>query len=226
MGNFFFRTYGNIEDNALISKKYSVKNIRKTKLLLIVFLLSSFSFIFSGAVQRSEAPITLQWTSDSDWAREEEVFVRSFLEAYKNFSEEQLEITQGKEEWLRSGFKEERDEFKKGDGKVFLVSAKKNSKVVGFASFNETENKGEVYIRQLAVDPKYRKQGIGKKLVFSINKKIDGIQKYVFVTRRINIDAKNFYTKLGFKECEYDHEGLDPKKYVGYELAVKEKENL
>ena len=76
-------------------------------------------FIFSCEVQRSEAPIILQWISDSDLAREEKIFVRSFLEVHKNF-----------------------------------------------------------------------------------------------------------YTKLGFKECEYVHEGLDPKKYVGYELAVEEKENL
>jgi len=198
-----------------------MKNINKIKSLLIVFLLSSYFFILSCGVQKNEVPIALQWISDSNLGQEEEVFVSSFLEAYKNFSEEQLKINKSKKEWLKNGFKAEQDEFEKENGKVFIVSAKKNSKVVGFASFNETESKGEVYIRQLAVAPEYWKQGIGKKLVFSINKKISNIKKYVLVTRRCNFGAKNFYTNLGFKEFEYQHEGLDPKQYVGYELAIK-----
>jgi len=44
--------------------------------------------------------------------------------------------------------------------------------------------------------------------------------------RSVNSDAGNFYTKLGFKESAYEHEGLDPKKYVGYELKIEEKNNL
>ena len=180
----------------------------------------------SGEAQKSAESITLQWESDSDWEREEEIFVRSFLEVYKDFSEEQLGVKQDKEEWLRSAFRKKIDAFKKGDGKIFLASVKKGDKVVGFSAFNETENKGEVNIKQLAVDPEYWRQGIGKKLIFSINKKIDGIQKYVLVTRYINIGARNFYIKLGFKECGYECEGLDPKNYVGYELEVEEKNNL
>ena len=202
-----------------------MKNISKTNSLLIVFLLTNYFFIPSCEAQKNENPVTLQWvsTNDNDLKLEEEVFVRSFLEAYKDFSEEQLQIEQNKEEWLKITFQEERDEFKKENGKVFLVSAKKDTKVVGFLLFNETENKGEVYIRQLAVDPECWKQGIGKELMFSVSEKISDIQKYVLLTRRCNTSAKNFYTKLGFKEFEYEHASLDPKKYVGYKLVVKEK---
>ena len=161
----------------------------------------------SFGAQKNEDPVTLQWISDSDLKLEEEVFVRSFLEVYKDFSEEQLQIKRSKEEWLKIGFQKERDAFKKEDGKVLLVSAKKNSKVVGCALFEETENKGEVYIRELAVAPEYWQQGIGKKLVFSISEKISGIKKYVIVTRRCNARAKNFYAKLGFKNFNLSMKG-------------------
>ena len=200
-----------------------MKNMNKTNLLSIVFLLTSSFFISSREAQKNEDSIELQWISDSDLKREEEIFVSSFLEGYKDFPEAKSKTKQNRKEGLKNAFEKERIEFKKSNGKILLVSAKKNSEVVGFALFNKTENKGEIYIRQLAVAPEYWKQGIGKQLVFSINKKINGIKKYVLVTRRINIGAKNFYTKLGFKESEYEHEGLDPKQYVGYELAVEGK---
>jgi len=202
-----------------------MKSISKTNLLSIVFLLTNSFFISFCGTQKNESLIELQWKNNNNLEQEEEIFICSFLKAYENESEETLGVEPSKKQWLEDTFKEERNDFKKKSGEVFIVSAKKNSKVVGFASFNETKNEGEIYIRQLAVDPDHWGEGIGKALVFSINdnEKIGNINKFVLVTRRCNIGAKDFYIRLGFTETKYCHEGLDPKKYVGYEFVVKEK---
>ena len=160
---------------------------------------------------------TIHWITQGDLAAERELFIKSFAQAYKDFTEQDLEISCTKDEFLENSFKDDREALKNGED-VYVVSIKEGDKVVGFASFDGINDVGEVYIRLLAVDPDYWYQGIGKQLVFAINQKISGIKKYVLVTRRINEMARKFYFKLGFKESDYIHEGLDPKKYVGYEL--------
>ncbi len=192
-------------------------------LSILSFNICSLTIVSGNSHAEVSSPLVLEWITKGNLVLEENIFIRSFLEAYKDFSEDLLGIKQNKAEWLREAFKQEQEELNEGIPEIFFVSAKKDSKIVGFASFNRTKNPDEVYIRQLAVDSTYWHQGIGKKLVFSIGEKIEGIKKYVLVTRRINTIAKRFYEKLGFKECEYTHEGLDPKKYVGYELTITKK---
>ena len=103
--------------------------------------------------------------------------------------------------------------------KVYFLSAVKNGKVVGFASFNQ-EGNDAIYVRQMSVDPDYWRQGIAKALVFKAQEVLPQARKYVLMTRLVNTTAIGFYKALGFTQTSYLHDGLDPKLYVGYEYTI------
>lgn len=91
--------------------------------------------------------------------------------------------------------------------------------MVGFAGFKDTDQKNEIYISLLAIDPDYWKLGLGKELVFSIFNIKQETERLVVVTRRINEVARQFYAHLGFTVSEYMHPGYNPHKYIGYEWS-------
>lgn len=74
--------------------------------------------------------------------------------------------------------------------------------MIGYISFDAPSKAGELYIRQLAVDTDYWKNGIGRKLVFSSLKLFPDITCLALVTRRKNDYARIFYSHLGFDTCE------------------------
>lgn len=96
------------------------------------------------------------------------------------------------------------------DGQIFVAEV--NDKVVGFISL-EIENKNDelivgkvnsVYISDLVVLSKYRRRGIGKKLLqkadeYAKKKNISFIKLIVFSD---NKEAKRFYKKAGFRNYE------------------------
>jgi len=57
-------------------------------------------------------------------------------------------------------------------------------------------------VKILAVDPDFRKQGIGRKLIEAIIEKLkkEGAQKIFLKLRAKNTVAENFYEQLGFKK--------------------------
>lgn len=160
--------------------------------------------------------MSAQSASRVDLRQEKDVFVRSFMEAYKDFTIEQLGI-KDKLSFLNSAFDDVEAELV--SGKTHVASVRLDGKVVAFISFKKTEQADQLYISQLAIDPRYWKHGLGRQLVFSILSIYPNTRSLVTIPRRINQVAKSFYLKLGFKESDYMHPGYDPKKYVGYEWS-------
>lgn len=88
-------------------------------------------------------------------------------------------------------------------GAGFLV-AQKNNNVVGYIIFWIQKN-NEGHIISLAVDEKYRRQGIGTRLVNSAIKilKKFNVKEVSLEVRKSNKVAIKFYKALGFKKKEW-----------------------
>lgn len=101
----------------------------------------------------------------------------------------------------------------------WLIALDKD-KVVGVAMF-EFDNYPNLYFRELAVLPEYRRQKIATHLTmgpFRNNK----IEKISIVTRRANKPAVAFFSSLNYKENDYMHPDYDPQRYIGMELFLKD----
>jgi ribosomal-protein-alanine N-acetyltransferase len=82
----------------------------------------------------------------------------------------------------------------------FLV-AEIHGKIVGYIIGN-MQNESEGHILAIAVDPKYRKQGIGTVLIKAICKVLtkQGANKARVELKLYNTGAKEFYSNMGFEE--------------------------
>ncbi|MCP8316276.1 MAG: ribosomal protein S18-alanine N-acetyltransferase [archaeon] len=88
----------------------------------------------------------------------------------------------------------------------FLI-AEINDKVVGYIVGNmiiSEEGRKEGHILDIAVDPAHRKQGVGKILIGHILEifKKRGAEKVRLEVKLNNIEARRFYSKLGFVETQ------------------------
>jgi ribosomal protein S18 acetylase RimI-like enzyme len=166
----------------------------------------------------------LEWISSTqELEKARTAFLKAFSNIYKDIPLEVLRI-KNMNDFLNEAFNDEIADMHNSKQKVYYVLAKVDNKVIGFASFNETEKKGEVYIRQLAVDPEFARKGTGSKLVFSIKEQVPHMNRFVLVTRKVNQCAQQFYKKIGFKVSDYIHEGLSPERYMGLELDLDSKQ--
>jgi ribosomal-protein-alanine N-acetyltransferase len=82
----------------------------------------------------------------------------------------------------------------------FLI-AEINGKVIGYVVGN-MRNDFEGHILAIAVDPDYKKRGVGTKLMEAIINvlKDKGAARVRVELKLYNTDAKKFYSSLGFKE--------------------------
>lgn len=190
----------------------------------ILALISIFLFIFalqlihsSEFISKKGELVQLDLCQTQDLMRCEEIFIKAFDKAYEEFTPEQLGV-KDKLVFLKEAFADVYDDFASGSQKIIV--AKCEGKIIGLAGFKETENSGEIYISQLAVDPAHWQQGIGKYLVFSSKEHFSGLKSLVVIQRKINVIARNFYKELGFKESTYMHSGYNPERYIGYEWSL------
>ncbi len=187
----------------------------------LIFAIAISSFIqlngsWSIADKKGES-VMYEWINGGDLIGEEEVFINAFSEAYRDLY---LDVD-NKYELLKNAFEDERNELNNDSKNIYCISAKKDNKVVGYASFEEGDNPYEVYIRQMAVDPSCWSRGIGRNIVFAILDKLPDTKKIVLITRSTNNIACTFYRTLGFKNSEYMHEGYDPNVYQGFEYSIE-----
>jgi len=198
--------------NTSLVKCFSKNQIKIFFTVFLFFISSAYcSWTFKD---RQGNKITIDPIGQSDLKEEEEIFITAFLEAYKDFSPEQLGV-KDKLQFLQDAFADVKEDF--AIGKNLAFSAKKEGKVIGFVCFKPTEVKGQVYIAQLAVSPFYWQNGVGKELVFFVLKAIPETNHLVVIPRQLNEIARKFYEHLKFKVCDYMHPGYDPNKYIGYE---------
>lgn len=70
--------------------------------------------------------------------------------------------------------------------------------MIGFAIFEKWEGPN-YYLAEMAILPEYQKQGIGKRLVFSIFDRDETVQKILLVSEKGNTLAQSFYEKIRFR---------------------------
>lgn len=97
---------------------------------------------------------------------------------------------------------------------TFLV-AERNGVVVGYLIARLIGRKG--HIIAIAVEPRYRRQGIGQALMESVTEilRAKGAEELFLEVRASNLDAIRFYEKLGFRQAQ-----LIPRYYADGEDGV------
>ncbi len=190
-------------------------SLKRSFSLLALGMLTS---IPCSVLMAAQDEVEYTWVASGKLAEERQVFLKAFKKAYELLTLEQLGVD-NLDAFLNGVFDDEVNDLANKALKVCFVTARKKGKVVGFASFN-LEGNDTIYVRLMAVDQDYWRQGIGKALIFKAREVIPQARKYILMTRQVNTTAIEFYKKLGFKETTYLHAGLDPKKYVGYEYTI------
>ena len=100
---------------------------------------------------------------------------------------------------------------------MILVTANQESNIVGWALFLKDDQKAVLEI--LCIDPQVWRQGIGKKLVFSICDYFPEISHISLVTRKINVISPHFYEALGFKKTNLELPEYISGEMQGYEWS-------
>jgi len=111
--------------------------------------------------------------------------------------------------WSRQTFI---DEFSADNG--HYVAIKDGGRILGYSGFRYVLDEG--HITTLAVSPKFRKKGIGTKLIAQLieDAKVKGLKKLYLEVRQSNVAAQKIYKKFGFKVLDrrreyYQHTGED-----------------
>lgn len=145
------------------------------------------------------------------------LFIDSFNEAYKEIPLSVLKVS-SVEAFLTNTFEYEWNNFI-DNKKVFCHIVLYHNNPIGIVFF-ELVNNTTIYVRQMCVKTEFQRQGIGTNLMNSIITAIPNIEKFSIATRKTNIAAYNFFTKLGFKLCDYTPNKLNPEVYSGWEKII------
>jgi ribosomal protein S18 acetylase RimI-like enzyme len=202
--------------------------MKKRKLMNKVSLFFVGVFLFSASIKASNIINfgAIDYVESGNLENEKKVFKMAFTECYKDIPLHDLGIGQPTsrhktlDQFLQAAFEdEERDLAGKKSNTYFLHATTEQGQIIGYASFDveEKEDGKQAYIRHLAVDPSFERQGIGARLVYFILDENPSLTRIYLVTRRVNNKAILFYQKLSFKKSNDIHGDLDPTRYVGYE---------
>lgn len=209
-----------MDDKELLLKKYLVLT------LILSNTIKSTSDAPWTTLRKTGIPITYEWIKEGSLLAERELCKTVFKDAYKNFSlDADLQVTEytNLDAWLEDSFngsfKTETIQLNNPQSKSYFIHAIINNSVIGFACFEEDGN-AKVYLRKLAVDPAYKRLGIGTELVKSIFNKLPNIKEIRLITRKINLVARDFFQALGFVENDYIRAGYDSALFIGYALKI------
>ncbi len=125
-----------------------------------------------------------------------EVIIKAFIPVVKDKNEQEAE------KYLREKYA---PWYKKYCGllkekKAFLHCYKNNkNNVVATILFSPIQDSNKAYIEKLAVKPGYQRNGVGKRLIFSIFRRYPKIKKIELHTLLSNEKAQRFYQRLGFR---------------------------
>ena len=80
----------------------------------------------------------------------------------------------------------------------YCAVAVDDDRVVGYIAFENIVDEGS--ITELAVDPEYRRKGVGRKLVELMLTSVEGVKTVCLEVRASNVPAISLYKAMGFKE--------------------------
>ena len=99
----------------------------------------------------------------------------------------------------------------------FSIIAQIEDKIVGFCDFDESRrpqfSPGEIYA--LYILPEYKSQGIGKSMMLDAMKQLKkhNLSPFIVTTLELNLPARKFYEKLGFKGIDQIMTKVEDKLY-------------
>jgi len=194
-----------------------------TLVLLILNLLFSH-FSWAGSSVHPQTAVELNWENPTliashDLKQMKDFFIAAFLKSYRlshTRDDQSDEILKG---FLSDYFDHYIQPKLQTDSELLFLSAKSNDRCVGFAIFEKLDTE-TVYMAELAVAEEFWRQGIGRRMTFSIFEKDLGVHKMVLITEWTNLQSQKFYESMGFKPVDYIHEGYDPADYRAYELIL------
>lgn len=187
---------------------------KKTYFLFLLFTICLHTLSAWEFIDKKGGTIQLELVQEEDLKACQTVFVEAFSEVYRDFTPELL-VVQDKLLFLQEAFADVYEDVRQNLQQ--LVVAKKDNQVIGFVGFKKTEKLHQIYISQLAVDPQYWQNGIGRELVFCALRLFADADQLVVIPRKINVIARDFYYKIGFIDSSYMHPGYNPERYIGYE---------
>ncbi len=209
--------------------------MRRLNVLLMVFCLlftfcANADLIFKTKSGETVRLVIQDPNKELAFAKEaRELCGDSFVKTYAkyNVKAETLGFENASEmdQFYRSkGFDEDLEFFKAGKSKwVHAIAHKKSDlsdsgELIGWATFWPDGNAADtVYVNTLVVSPDYQKQGVGKKLLFSVREDKDLLPetKHLFLdVRRNNKNAVEFYKKNEFSETKYSYGDHKPNKHL------------
>ena len=148
-----------------------------------------------------------------------QMMIRSFLTGYRSYNAYEDRTDEYLCDYLAGYF----DSFivprLKEPG--LLLFARNNNRIIGFALF-EKMAEDEIYVAELAIDPDFSKQGLGRRLMGAILEREPSTKRITLLTQWRNKGAQGFYEALGYQPSNFTHEGYSPDEYRAYELIVKE----
>lgn len=180
--------------------------INIVKMLRIFLLLFPLTLISSASLVKVDAS---RIVNDPQFeAALKDTFVSAFKTIYKNEWDDRFQ------EYMLQIFSRYLERFKSTDDMV-LVVASNESALAGWALFCHEDH--HAIIELICVDPKFWRQGIGRKLVFSIQDYIPAIDHLAVVTRKANAMSPYFYESLGFKRTEFKLAEYHSEEMQGFE---------
>lgn len=172
---------------------------------LLGYVLFAFNFVLYsmiGKIEKKEEmgmDLNIRPMEEKDIPDVQYVAKKSWNHTYYDIIPEEVQNN-----FLNSAYS---DEMLKKRLEQIVFVAEDKGKIVGFINLNET-NKPNIYdLTAIYLLPAYQGKGIGTKLIKHSIQEVEVFEEIFLEVEKSNINAVNFYKKLGFKIVdEYDDE--------------------
>lgn len=145
-----------------------------------------------------------------EWQELRELYIQAFVAMSENVSIEDLALmgNNSKKFWAAVF---DRDQPQSSAKNYIFNISKENEKIISYGLYTYINDERYLYIHHFVVHPGYQRQGLGKRLMSMIQALHGDAKTIGLLTRTYNIQAQNFYKRLGFSEslqvpaaiCEY-----------------------
>lgn len=160
-----------------------------------------------------------------DLAKIHDIFMRYFLDLYKNIDPLIIGIQSETETYLNSIIEKTIQSLYQ-DKNLYISCAFIDGKIVGFTIFGPLENSSTILLRTIPIDLTYQdiEIEIQTALLQSIFKKFPRSQKIIMMVRKANVKHQKFCNQLGFiandnfDESAYLNNTYDKKIYIKFVL--------
>lgn len=138
--------------------------------------------------------------ADYEWEALRGLYVQAFVAMSANVSAGDLALMGNNPEQFWAGVFD-RDKTQSNAKNYTFSMSKDGGKMVAYGLYAYMNDSRYLYIHHLVVHPDYQGQGLGKRLIYTMQELHVDAQKVGLLTRTYNIQAQNFYKRLGFSAC-------------------------